>query len=185
MKRLPSVLLLAAFLFGGCSDSTVVAPDLDAGILLSTVYEANPGSMGQIFEPLFVAGIGVDYGDFVCIILEDFIRDPNPDWVRSSLDRTPSMEHFVAAPGYMVVLNFGNPDYPFLLSGQAHGGFNVHFDKQGEFQRGNFHANGQLTDGEGYTYSVNCKDAVNADGQGTGFFKINRTSKKPVAVSPI
>ena len=43
---------------------------------------------------------------------------------------------------------------PFLISGEAHGGFNVQFDRKGEFRRANFHANGQLTDGEGFTSEV-------------------------------
>jgi uncharacterized protein YegP (UPF0339 family) len=95
------------------------------------------------------------------------------------------MEHWVAAPGYLVVLNFGKPYLPFLISGEAHGGFNVQYDRKGDFRRANFHANGQLTDGEGFTYSVNCKDAVSSDGKGSSFVKINRTSKKPAAVEPI
>jgi uncharacterized protein YegP (UPF0339 family) len=101
------------------------------------------------------------------------------------MDQTPTMEHWVAAPGYLVVLSFGNPDLPFLISGEAHGGFNVQYDRKGDFRRANFHANGQLTDEEGYSYSVNCKDAVSSDGKGNSFVKINRTSKKPAAVEPI
>jgi hypothetical protein len=186
MKRPATLILFAVFLASGCSDTSTVAPDLaDGEVTFSTAYEANPGSMGQIFQTLDLFGVGAPIGDFVCVLFEDFEKDPNPDWIRSQMDQTPTMEHWVAAPGYLVVLNFGDPDLPFLVSGQAHGGFNVQYDKNGDFRRANYHANGQLTDGEGYTYAVNCKDEVSAEGRGSSFVKIKKTSKKPVAVEPI
>ena len=185
MKRPIPVLLLATFLAAGCSDSTGVTPDLDEGVTLSTTYEANPGSMGQIFQTLDLFGVGAPIGDFVCVLFADFEENPDSDWIRSQMDQTPSMEHWIASPGYLVVLNFADPDLPFLISGAAHGGFNVQYDKKGDFRRANFHANGHLTDEEGYTYSVNCKDAVDSNGRGSSFVKINKTSRPPVAIEPI